>query len=696
MAGKDARAVWLGNPVSLDHRPDLLEVADWGADLEDQLSIAVDVTDRVAVLEGETAFASLLYESWAELQAQSGAGEGQRAEVDAGDTGTHGAATATGYDGASVANSGAYRWDSAWSRWVRVGDIGAAALAAALAAKADQADLATVQNAVAVGGTLSPGTVNFYDSGGTYRGRLRVSVTGETIFEVAVDGQNVPVFRVNVTPGSALAGRVKFDQAPITGESVSRAVEFFTPRNLQRALPEGVGFYAHALQASQTMAKTKPDDFAPVVLGSSVPYLLTAGDLDRLVYVTAAGADLDAQFMGVGQKQSVLIEAGASLSLYAGEGRVWTSASETTLQVSGPAVLDVWRLTATRFQCVTDATVTASSAAPAARAYTVTGLGQSLQAQLFKESGLRGMQEAGFVNFWPIDCARGSTSIHEHWDVDLGVPKQVALDAAAEYAARPSSQPAAALTLFKQGLGDVTGDFGLADSGDYTPGRYKLALQQYLDWWCDHVIGDPDHKILILPLGSADNNITPGAYYAIRRVQAEIAAENANVSLGPESFDLPRDWNDPHLTLAGNIEFGRRVAAHIQNILDGAQNLTGPTIAAHVDTGAGGVHHVDIDIDQDDDGSDDYILLRPGATKDNSTPPVGFALLPSLDVAAVPYEIESVAWSKNGNFHRATITTVGDSAGAILAYPWGSMIEARTGAYIRGMSTGLPLRLRGA
>jgi len=73
-------------------------------------------------IESSSAFVSILYESWVELIAATGTGDGQRASVGDADAGTHSAASATGYDGATVDNAGEYRWDTAWSRWIRVGD----------------------------------------------------------------------------------------------------------------------------------------------------------------------------------------------------------------------------------------------------------------------------------------------------------------------------------------------------------------------------------------------------------------------------------------------------------------------------------------------------------------------------------------------------------------------------------------------
>ena len=62
--------------------------------------------------------------TWAVLETLTGSVEGEGAEVLDSDTGTHLAATATGYDGSSVNNAGRYSWNATWERWVRIGATG--------------------------------------------------------------------------------------------------------------------------------------------------------------------------------------------------------------------------------------------------------------------------------------------------------------------------------------------------------------------------------------------------------------------------------------------------------------------------------------------------------------------------------------------------------------------------------------------
>ena len=528
-------------------------------------------------------------------------------------------------------------------------------------------------------------SVALTDATDTQKQRTRITAGGETVVEVDVAGSWVEVSRINVTSGGALAGRVRFQGGPVVGTSVSNAGEVYHPGNLQFPMPEGMTFGSAALARTQTMAPTKPVDLAPVTLSTATPYLLSAGDWGRPVYASHASAVLDLQFMAQGQEATIYTGTGATVAMYAGQGNTWLGGSDTTKTLPAASMARVVRLTATLFAIDTSATLTGSSALPAARARTLATIGQSLSVQLFDESGLRGLQENGATDIWPITAGTGSTSLlDDWWDVDLSSPLTAATYALAAITGRPSGQPAPAMLIWDQGGGDA---FRLADTGDYTPARYKTALEDLFAWFRSQ-LSAATLPIMIVPLGSADNNLNPQGYWAIRRIQGEVATADANVHIGPEKYDLDRNWNDVHLTYSGNIELGRRVADHIDNILDSGTKFEGPRIAAF--TAISGTEFA-VDIEY---GS--AILLRPGATADNSTAPVGFALLSGTTIADTPYDVASYSWSVNGSYHRLTIKTTEDATGAVLAYPYGPFPRVRTGNYVRDLVSLLPLRVYGA
>ena len=92
---------------------------------QDAAQTALDVIATQAAVNNAQASARSVA-TWAVLETLTGAVEGEGAEVLDSDTGTHLAATATGYDGSSVNNAGRYSWNATWERWVRIGNTGLA------------------------------------------------------------------------------------------------------------------------------------------------------------------------------------------------------------------------------------------------------------------------------------------------------------------------------------------------------------------------------------------------------------------------------------------------------------------------------------------------------------------------------------------------------------------------------------------
>jgi hypothetical protein len=102
--------------------------------------IPVDVLAALLVADGPLSAAMsqlrdqitsglIVRSNWAGLMALSSTVDGAGAEVLITDTGTHNQATATGYDGASVANAGRYSLNLTWNRWVRISDTSMASKA---------------------------------------------------------------------------------------------------------------------------------------------------------------------------------------------------------------------------------------------------------------------------------------------------------------------------------------------------------------------------------------------------------------------------------------------------------------------------------------------------------------------------------------------------------------------------------------
>ena len=85
------------------------------------------VADAIAEATAQVTSDVIWAATWTDLQTYTPATDGVGAEVMDADTGTHSAASATGYDGATVDNAGRYAWNLGWGRWVRISDTGLSA-----------------------------------------------------------------------------------------------------------------------------------------------------------------------------------------------------------------------------------------------------------------------------------------------------------------------------------------------------------------------------------------------------------------------------------------------------------------------------------------------------------------------------------------------------------------------------------------
>ncbi|QEW21233.1 hypothetical protein LA6_003441 [Marinibacterium anthonyi] len=129
--------------------------------LATQLVGSGPVSARLNEIEGQITSSQIAASTWTSLITFTPVEDGTGGEVLDSDGGTHSQASATGYDGATVANAGRYRWKLSWGRWVRIGDTG-------LAAKANTADLAPVAFSGELGDAggdtddLDEGTTNLF------------------------------------------------------------------------------------------------------------------------------------------------------------------------------------------------------------------------------------------------------------------------------------------------------------------------------------------------------------------------------------------------------------------------------------------------------------------------------------------------------------------------------------------------------
>jgi hypothetical protein len=92
------------------------------SDLNSQLAFTGAIASEFQSVRDDMVKGLLTEAAWTGLSARTSTTDGAGGQVLDGDTGTHPAATSTGYNGAAVSNAGRYRYNLAWGRWVRIGD----------------------------------------------------------------------------------------------------------------------------------------------------------------------------------------------------------------------------------------------------------------------------------------------------------------------------------------------------------------------------------------------------------------------------------------------------------------------------------------------------------------------------------------------------------------------------------------------
>ncbi|MEQ5870254.1 SGNH/GDSL hydrolase family protein [Sagittula sp. NFXS13] len=150
------------------------------ASLALQMTGAGAIAEELTAIRGQVTSGLLAPPSWSALLSITGSEDAAGAEVPATDTGTHADASATGYDGSMVSNSGRFSWNEAWQRWVRIGDVQGTSTTVALA---------------------SGGSVNAIEATTL---RYVSPVANETLFALPIVSSNTAAVTVSVNDGPAL------------------------------------------------------------------------------------------------------------------------------------------------------------------------------------------------------------------------------------------------------------------------------------------------------------------------------------------------------------------------------------------------------------------------------------------------------------------------------------------------------------
>lgn len=165
------------------------------SDLNTQLAATGAIASEFQSVRDDLVKGLITEANWAGLSVRTSTVDGAGAQVLDADTGTHPAATSTGYNGAGVPNGGRYKWNLAWARWVRIGDnyLAPATTAQALAGDRDDRAITPLTNKAALdaragpGGTLIDTASERYLRGQRLIGEM-VDPNGRSVFAIREDG----------------------------------------------------------------------------------------------------------------------------------------------------------------------------------------------------------------------------------------------------------------------------------------------------------------------------------------------------------------------------------------------------------------------------------------------------------------------------------------------------------------------------
>lgn len=395
-----------------------------------------------------------------------------------------------------------------------------------------------------------------------------------------------------------------------------------------------------------------------------------------MILVGGAGNKwIDLSNMVVGQAEPIMIYVtpGAAVAKFiASDGKVYSCSG---------GVVRAWRpaLGVTAFEGAVAEDVGASI--PTASIGFITA-GQSLAQRFAQGAGIHGLQLglehiAGITpSIRMINGATGSTGLVPDagttywWDPATGQPGPAATNWKDALDARPSGQQINFIYwVFGQNDAAAIGTTTATSLTNY------LASYRALFAWMRTQVGNASLPIIISPLGAWDNNVSPtdARIAAVRWAEMRLVATDAFTYLGPQYWDLHRPFYDVHLSRAGQMLQGYRLASSVDNILNGASRAMGPRVTKIAEVNGGASFRVFIS---------KHSVNDPATKPDFSD---GFAVLPAGadPLSASPVPITSQVWVIDGGQWALQLNLEPAAPGGTVIFPWGSLMEMRRGRYPR-------------
>ncbi|RAH99185.1 hypothetical protein DLJ53_21810 [Acuticoccus sediminis] len=401
-------------------------------------------------------------------------------------------------------------------------------------------------------------------------------------------------------------------------------------------------------------------------------WIATSGDLDQIITVSN-DQFIDARHLKSGAARPVTIQTyGASSASVIVDGASHLVNANSLVQLYRSAQGNYY------FQAI-HGSVTLDGGSPAPTCdYTLITAGEALAQRFTNGASLYGFQFgwrdlAGTeeTKFWFVNGANSRSGLvpfanaaNYWWDPvnDAPGPSALAWKAALDAIPVDQSAPAAILWIFGQ---TDTGAIGGAPTMSLA--AYKSTLLKVLEWMQDQIDPLAPTPVILSPVGAWDDPNDTGAQ-AVRWVELELIAENAAFHLGPAYFDLPRGWQDIHLSKAGQRLFGCRMAAVLDNVLNAGSNTTGPEVV--------GIEELD--------AGKKFRLTISGGEFTRPLDPEGFALYQSGNDPTVhaTLNVVSAVWEDaGGGSYTLTLECGNPQPGATVTFPAGACTWARRGRW---------------
>ncbi|MBE3637457.1 hypothetical protein [Mangrovicoccus algicola] len=660
--------------------------------------------------------------NWANLLSMTGEYNGQAATVLL-ETGGHLQATATGYDGAPVADAGQYQWQANWARWKWLSDSKDVLFAAAVegARKATAMTTGTgAAYAVAMGKMPSGNqllSVQFHAASTSTAPTLTITAGGVTSAPSTLRGPDNTVLREPLEAGTrylidygtgtsrvltaispALSARLEAIEAALAGGGGGGGPDL---TDEVQALEDRAG-YAEARAVSPWLAQMaragiavpgNENPAAQYVRTKQRPYQFSPWFPGQAIASASPPTRIDLTHMAVGSSAEIFLRSGDVL--YAGVGVSFFGQPAVAAPLSG--TVTATGLSAVRLrrwpagisvQLVDGASLTHGSAALSWDHLIACG-GQSNMEGMFTKFGVGGIAYGVAemiaapqdLSLRITDGATGGTAIDKRsvpvglnaywWDAlangGLGAPGPALttfMNAVAADAALTGITPT--ITLWTQGESDAQ---ALQD-GALTPAQMTASILATFG----HIRASwPDMVFICNMIGSHDlRTVDRGANAARVAYLDAIAAAPGYVKQGIEYYDLPREQNNIHYETMAYPIAGVRMAKAWANEVLGQANPLGPRVTAAVLADA---HTVRLTVDW---GGNAFVppvpLLR-------HTRPYGIYAQPAgSDALADTIDLETASIDSSG---RIVLTSAADLTGCVIGGPYGYAEHAARGQILR-------------